>query len=213
MAEELEAISGAGAIETHHGMSESMTLDPNGDVILAVNDTARDAREKFIVSSRVLSLASPVFSKMFSPNFKEGIQMQQGDRPCIELEEDDPKAMETILRILHYQCASIPLSTDPETLAALAIHCDKYDCNKAMKPWIAHWCNNCPGASAPEDFGFMLLAAYMFRSPAFSDIAAEAARKLTPDFASVWAEHEAIALLPDSIIGLPTPARRRNAED
>ncbi len=61
----------------------------------------------------------------------------------------------------------------------------------------------------PEQLGYVLLAAYMFRSPAFSGIAAEAAKQLTPDFVSVWEEHEALALLPEIITVLLTPARAR----
>ncbi|KND92009.1 hypothetical protein TOPH_03310 [Tolypocladium ophioglossoides CBS 100239] len=179
--------------------SEAVLLDPDGDVILVINAVARSASKSFVVSSKALGLASPVLSKMLSPGFKEGMQFRSEKRPRISLEEDDPTAMELILRILHCQSADISFSMDPKTLAILAIHCDKYDCNGALRPWILHWCGNYQGVSAPEDWGFMLLAAYMFRSPKFSDIAATSAKRLVPSFAVVWDEHEILALLPETL--------------
>jgi hypothetical protein len=186
----------------HCETPDAVPLDPEGDVILVVNDPARNVGSSFLVSSRVLSLASPVFSKMFGPDFAEGIQVRRGNRPYINLEENDPEAMELILRILHYQCADISFSMDPKSLAVLAIHCDKYDCIRALRPWAAHWCSRSVDISAPEDFGYMLLAAYMLRLPSFCSIATDAAKQLTPDFVSVWEEHETLGLLPEAVTGL-----------
>ncbi|KAE8446546.1 hypothetical protein EG329_011878 [Mollisiaceae sp. DMI_Dod_QoI] len=190
---------GANEAEDCSKASEIIQLDSNGDIILVIKDRTRDASRKFLASSRVLSLASPVFSRMFSPRFKEGLQLQDEDSPYISLEEDDPKAMELILRILHYQSVDISAPVNPKTLAALAIHCDKYDCSRALISWIVQWCNASQDVSAPEDFGFKLLAAYMFRSPTFSNTIVEAAKQLEPNFVSVWEEHEALALLPEEI--------------
>lgn len=147
-----------------------------------------------------------MFSTKFGPNFSEGIEIRRGGCLCVNLEEDDPKAMEVILRILYYQCGDIPLSVEPKPLAVLAIHCDKYDCIRALRPWAAQWCSNHPRITEPEAFGFMLLAAYMFRSPTFSSIAAQAAKQLAPGFVSVWEKHEELALLPETITGLFTLA-------
>ncbi|KAK3947026.1 hypothetical protein QBC32DRAFT_271528 [Pseudoneurospora amorphoporcata] len=177
--------SGETKAESHNNTSYAVLLDPEGDVILVVAD------QNILVSS--------VFSKMFGPDFSKGIQIRHGDRPCVNLEEDDPKAMESLLRILHYQCADISFSMEPKPLAVLAIHCDKYNCIAALRPWIAQWCSNHPGITAPEQFGYMLLAAYMFRSPIFSGLAAEATKQLAPGFVSVWEEHETLALLPETI--------------
>lgn len=172
MDKESETVSGETKAASHHETSDAVLLDPEGDVILAVTDPTHNISENFLVSSKVFGLASPVFSKMFGPDFSEGIQIRSGDRPYVNLVEDDPRAMELLLRILHYQSADVSFSMEPKPLAVLAIHCDKHNCIAALRPWTAQWCSNISGIAAPEQFGYMLLAAYMFRSPTFSNIAA-----------------------------------------
>ena len=190
------------AVEGRLDRSKAVQLDPEGDATLIINRSG--GTEQYRISSRVLSLASPVFSKMFGPNFKEGIEIRSGDHPCINLKEDDPKAMAIILRILHHKCANVPLTMDPKPLAILALHADKYDCNEALRPWILHWCSDPGRVSSREQLGYMLLAAYMFRSPSFSCVAADAVKRLQPGFAQLWREDEVLALLPDRITGLAT---------
>lgn len=187
-------------VERQSDTSEIVQLDPEGDATLIINGSGYSKR--YLVCSRVLSLASPVFSKLFGPNFKEGQQTRRGDCPCISLEEDDTEAMGLMLGILHYKCAQVPFALDPTALATVAIHVDKYDCNEALRPWAAHWCSNSEDITAPQDLGFMLLAAYMFRSSSFTKITATAVKQLTPGFASAWGGHEALALLPEAVTGL-----------
>jgi hypothetical protein len=43
-------------------------IDPNHDIVLRLNG------DDLLVSSKVLSLSSPVFEAMFKPHFKEGIE-------------------------------------------------------------------------------------------------------------------------------------------
>ncbi|KAH0491868.1 hypothetical protein TgHK011_003271 [Trichoderma gracile] len=204
--ESITALLPDDAVKTHASMSETVQLDPEGDAVLSINSSG--VNNRYLVSSRVLSLASPVFSKLFGPNFKEGQETRRGDCPCISLEEDDPEAMGLILCILHFKCAQVPLTMKPKELATLAIQADKYNFNEALRPWAAQWCNNFEDLTASEDLGFMLLAAYMLRSPSFSGIAARIVKQLTPGFASVWEEHELLALLPEKITGWVTSAWR-----
>ncbi|OTA07737.1 hypothetical protein A9Z42_0086490 [Trichoderma parareesei] len=190
----------------HPSMSETVQLDPEGDATLLINGNGPGDTKRYLVSSKVLSLASPVFSKLFGPNFREGQEIRRGDCTCISLEEDDPKAMGLILSVLHYKCAQVPLAMEPKELATLAMHADKYDCNEALRPWAALWCNGSENVTAPEDLGFMVLAAYMFRAPSFPQVTAKVVKRLPPGFASVWEEHEALAILPKTITGLATYA-------
>lgn len=198
--ESITALSLDSTVGSHPIAAETVRLDPEGDATFILSGS--ECPQEYLVSSKVLSLASPVFSKLFGPNFKEGQEIRRGDHPRISLEDDDPKAMGLILSILHHKSSQVPLKMEPEALATLAIHCDKYDCNEALRPWAAGWCSNSEDVNAVEDLGFMLLAAYMFRSPAFSATASRAARRLKPNFASVWGEHETLTLLPETITGL-----------
>lgn len=49
-----------------------MQLDPKGDVVLIVKSEASDTVIKFLVSSKILDVAFPVFAKLFESRFKEG---------------------------------------------------------------------------------------------------------------------------------------------
>lgn len=46
-------------------MAELERLDPDGDVVVVVEDQS-PLKRRFLVSSKVLSVASPVFAKLFS---------------------------------------------------------------------------------------------------------------------------------------------------
>jgi hypothetical protein len=54
-----------------------------------------------LVSSKVLSLASPVFEAMFKPHFKEGVEhhLPLGEPLIIPLPEDDLKATTLFVRL------------------------------------------------------------------------------------------------------------------
>ncbi len=63
-------------------------VDPDHDTVLRLNGY------DLLVSSKVLSLASPVFEAMFKPHFKEGVELhsQLGESLIIPLPEDDLEA-------------------------------------------------------------------------------------------------------------------------
>ncbi|KAK3699049.1 hypothetical protein LTR37_016653 [Vermiconidia calcicola] len=50
---------------------ETIPIDPKGDVCFVLN-AADENKVGFVVSSKVLTLASDVFSAMLSPHFREG---------------------------------------------------------------------------------------------------------------------------------------------
>ncbi|KAH7304928.1 hypothetical protein B0I35DRAFT_414148 [Stachybotrys elegans] len=175
-------------------------LDPEADATLQIG---KDEAREFHVSSKTLALASPYFAALFGPNFKEGIATRSGEKPCIALEDDDPGAMDTILKALHHQCADIPLEMELKELVQIAIHCDKYDCIKAMKPWTGNWCRfPQAGADSPqkmEDIGLALLAACLLRSANFETMTVHATKHLAGDFASIWANHDQLARIPEKL--------------
>jgi hypothetical protein len=83
--------------------NEVISLDVDGNAILDIEDLRSQKALEFLISTKVLSLASPVFAKMFGPHFEEGHRVRRGECPHIKLNDDDPHAMEAILRTLHYQ--------------------------------------------------------------------------------------------------------------
>lgn len=130
-----------------------------GDVVLIVEDESRNTA-KFLVSPKVLGLASPVFAALFSQKFTEGARIIEGNRPEITLRDDDPAVMRYILGILHYKDPGDEINA--KMLAALAIHCDKYTCTGPLKPWIKIWFTSVESANSADDYGLLLLAAHFF---------------------------------------------------
>jgi hypothetical protein len=168
-------------LEPSPAQLDVLELDPDGDVILHVEDTDPEdgATTRFLVSSKVLSLASPVFNGMFSPQFSEGIRVRNGEVPCITLGEDDAATMETILRILHFQHDNDSFAgMTRESFASIAIHSDKYDCNKALRAWMRGWWDTNDFGTVSEltskDIGLTLVAAYLVRFRDLRRIATEA---------------------------------------
>ncbi|PVH91051.1 hypothetical protein DM02DRAFT_546556 [Periconia macrospinosa] len=178
-----------------------MEPDPNGDVLLECKDQNSDTLTTFRVSSKVLQLASPVFTGMFGPHFREGQLLQQGENPVIRLEEDDASSMSIIFDILHFRGGGKNDEMDAERLARLAIHCDKYDLAKALGPWVSVWFENVKKTMEPsEELGFMLLAAHLFDNCGEFQEMSEMALKILPlGFEEEWESQELLALLPMGI--------------
>lgn len=174
------------------------TPDPDGDAIFKCSDQNNNTTTSFRVSSKVLRLASPVFVGMLGPSFQEGQKLLQGEVPIIELKDDDAPFMGIIFNVLHYRSGVENHAMSAERLARLAIHCDKYDCANALRPWISVWFKNVERMSQPPtEFGYTLLAAYMFNdSENFSKTSETCLRELNPEFSATWEEQEILTLLP-----------------
>jgi len=126
----------------------TIIFDPVGDLMLVLESPTCQAR--FQVSSKVLSLSSPVFRTMlnFKSGFKEGKDLAERttSSPPMELflGDDNPNALAIILRIIHLQTRWVPQSLGPERLYEIAIISDKYDMRDSLDYWLRKW--------APEQF-------------------------------------------------------------
>ena len=100
-------------------MADISVIDPEGDVILVSGET------EFQVSSKVLSLASPVFKALFSPNFAEG-QTISSNAIRIRIHDDDAESVRFVCAILHHRSACAN-GVGLERLERLAVITDKYD--------------------------------------------------------------------------------------
>lgn len=120
---------------------ESTLVDiyPNGDVVLIVGQG--DEKTRLRVSSHALSCVSPVFKRMLSSNFVEGLPTTQSTTRNIELPEDDVTAITTLCNIAHMRSKSVNLVSF-RALECLSIICDKYDAVEALMPWTSHWMNH-----------------------------------------------------------------------
>ena len=150
-----------------------VNVDPNGDVILEVS--CSDGRIHLLVSSKVLSLASPVFSTMLNSRFKEGLSNHPptGKR-LISLPDDNAEAFTILCNAIHYRTDQVPRKLTLVCLENIAIICDKYDCTSALTPWSAMWLHAGIKSFDAKDLNKLLFAAFVLDDPtAFSRISWE----------------------------------------
>jgi hypothetical protein len=119
-------------------------IDPSGDVTLnlvASNDEDGSISTTARVSSKCLSLGSPVFAAMLRPDasFLEGSRLEQTGSTEITLVGDNPEAMLIVLRALHYRSREMPDAINEDELYNLALVVNKYDCFQPLFPWIRLW--------------------------------------------------------------------------
>lgn len=116
---------------------------------------------------------------MFGLNFREGENLRNEGRVVIKLVDDNAHAIKTILEILHHQHpAEIDPNKNAKELACIAIHCDKYDCRSAIRPWTYYWFRDLEtGQWSPTELTLLLVAAYRFDEPRqFANVSAMAVK-------------------------------------
>lgn len=98
-----------------------------------------------IVSSKAMSLASPMFKAMFFGKFKEGVELAQSKASSeiytVDLPEDPPMATYILCSILHAK-DGLPELPHTWTLAQLAMLADKYQCGQALRYHARFWLSN-----------------------------------------------------------------------
>ncbi|KAJ6093031.1 hypothetical protein N7486_008320 [Penicillium sp. IBT 16267x] len=139
---------------------------------------------------------------MFGLNLLEGQQLANCYRPEISLYEDDPATLGVIFSVLHYQKPEEMSEMTTMWLATLAIHCDKYDCTKALWPRASMWLFQLQKKDlTPEDHGNLLLTAYLFRnSQIFTEVTREAQLRLSVRFSIRWEKSGILNRLPGTVI-------------
>lgn len=142
----------------------SISIDTRGDVILEVGPPS--AKRSLRVSSKALSLGSPVFAAMLNSTFMEGAVPADGSPRSIPLPEDDPRAVTTLCNVLHHQSDYVRVERFKD-LDRLAILCDKYDCARALRPWTTLWLQKwCGSLDGEDDYLKMLYISYAFKDRA-----------------------------------------------
>ena len=158
-------------------------IDAQHDIIL------RLIGGDLLVSSKVLSLASPVFEAMFKPHFKEGVEhhLQLKERPVINLPEDDLETTTLFCQVIHHRSHDIPRIPSPHCLENLAIFCNKYICGGALVSYGTLWLQRHSGPLSMEDLSRLLLFAYVLDLPeSFATVSREMLLQQTGQFSSLW---------------------------
>ncbi|KAK6339879.1 hypothetical protein TWF718_009268 [Orbilia javanica] len=124
------------------------TIDDDGDTILIMEGPhkAQISPQKFKVSSKVLSLASPVLKTLIetgNPTSEGLTQIQQAQKSPKQLSiiAESASALEVVLNVVHHK-----YSKNPETLAVGELHyianiCQAYQLQAPLHASIMHWIN------------------------------------------------------------------------
>jgi hypothetical protein len=139
----------AGLGETNKARRDSpMTLDNDQSYPRGSLDDGTSTQIEFQVSSRHLSLASPVFRAMLESKFKESRLNEQGLYE-VQASEWDAEAFVILLDIIHGHHRDVPKRISAETLSHIAIIVDYYGCHEIMELVLTAWLTY---LGQPEDF-------------------------------------------------------------
>jgi hypothetical protein len=137
------------------------TIDTDGDVVINCSGVC------FLVSSKAVSLASPVFRAMFTSMFKEGLALRApsspGGRATIKLPSDSADAFRIFSYYAHHNLEALPNTISPDSLLELAIFIDKYGCAALMMHTCETWSKQCLKGVSEEGLWQLLQAAYVLR--------------------------------------------------
>lgn len=123
---------------------ETEHMDRDGDLTLEVpymDKNKQPLRKKFVVCSKTLSRASPVFKEMLYGGFAESKQPKKGDQSwTVKLPDDDHDSLKILLDIMHANFDKIPSKLRSlDKLYRIAVLTDKYDTAHLLRPWIHQW--------------------------------------------------------------------------
>jgi hypothetical protein len=141
-------------------MSAVTIIAKRGDVILKLGKDGEVATDA-LVSSVVLSFASPVFEAMFGGHFAEGQALSTDSPHIVPLPDDNTESIMLICKIAHLQAAQLPEELSTTAFADFAIACDKYSCGEAVQAWSKVWAMKMLQTPPTMDFEKLILATYM----------------------------------------------------
>ncbi len=131
------------------GQPKFLIADPNGDVKFIIGDP--NSAKTLRVSSKVLSLASPVFAALFSLKSSEGVALRNSTNVSeISLPDDDPEAMQLVCHILHHG-HDITRKVSVALLEKVATLCDKHDTVTPLSAWSEVWLHAWKSILTEED--------------------------------------------------------------
>ena len=117
-------------------VEETDAVTPQSSAEVADNES-REIR--FKVSSKHLSLVSPVFKALLRGGFAEGQKKNAGMLTEVRLHDDHPAALWLLLLIIHGQPKKVPASVSLETLIPISILVDKYELHEVAEVTTDVW--------------------------------------------------------------------------
>lgn len=182
-------------------VTDTLVLDHRGDVIIDLRvqpnaNSTTDLRDdgvadpkpeplaadskpdsvRYLVSSRHLCLASPVFRAMMEGPWLETPGTSSEPRRIMAVEWD-PDALLIVLRVIHGQHRSVPRRVPIAQLREIALIVDYYKCHEAVEVFGSFWVpaieKGCPTTSAEGALLYFFIAS-VFREEQLFEKAATA---------------------------------------
>lgn len=180
------------------GMAEkhNFIMDPSGDVILTlsnpdapfavwdrsgISDTDKQIPEDnptpapapdvtFLLSSRHLSLASPVLKTMLSGPWSEGVKMDSDSLYHLTAGDWDSEALAMVMNVIHGRWSLVPTTVALEMLAKIAVIIDYYDIREPLQLILSLWMKDFKASSIPMSLGrelvLWILVSWVFKDQA-----------------------------------------------
>ncbi|KXH62511.1 hypothetical protein CNYM01_01722 [Colletotrichum nymphaeae SA-01] len=118
---------------------EKVFFDDRGDLTLRVGNLGDGGADvfEFVVCSRALARASPVFRAMLFDGFSES--KPEGDTWIVKLPEDRPAPFFILLNIIHGCFSAVPQKLELDELYQLLVVTNKYDMLSVIFQWAPIW--------------------------------------------------------------------------
>lgn len=125
-------------------LNGQIKVTPSGSshAVAGKSSDAEDVQPQEIrlnVSSKHLTLASPVFKTLLRDGFAESKDLNKGLAAEVRLPEDDPAALWLLLYIIHGQPKKAPDWVDLSMLSEVAVLVDKYELHEATEIITDTW--------------------------------------------------------------------------
>ncbi|CAD6454377.1 333f7997-631a-4504-8fdd-147850c0ad40 [Sclerotinia trifoliorum] len=114
-------------------------ISQTGESTLHERNSTWDYDSRVLVSSKRMSLASPVFKIMLEGSFKESLELKTLGRLTLPLPEDDPVAMRILIDVIHGHSKYIPKVVHIHAFARFAILADYYQCSAVAEACVNLW--------------------------------------------------------------------------
>lgn len=114
-------------------LSKLVNIDPTGNLIIISEAPGRPASIQFRVSSKALSLASPLFASLFPD------PASHAGKYIITCHGDLPETLGTLFELCHFKRTSPLPYASLRVLYALAVLSEKYAITAPLIPWITIW--------------------------------------------------------------------------
>lgn len=204
-------------------------IDGDGDVVFELSSPKpADGKTHLVVSSKALSLVSPVLEKVFawetqarqdkSPSASKSLATLVPENrptsksrtpPVIALPEDDTETFTLLCKITHHQMHGAPAALAPDSFAEFASLCHKYDCIEAVSHSSFRWFQAIATKSySAGELNKLLFAAFVLDMPeAFERISAKILLFHKGPFLQLpgFSNHD---LAPPSLLGMIKNQRR-----